>query len=103
MKTQAQIYMDYQNACSQAGSLEQIARNLDNVADGQMQSCLGQVSSHWKGHNSEAYVRKGRVVQDKIRNTAKDLRNAASAVRRMAKNTYDAEMRALEIAKAREY
>ena len=22
MKTQAQIYMDYQNACSQAGSLE---------------------------------------------------------------------------------
>ena len=34
MKTQAQIYMDYQNACSQASSLEQIARNTEVIETG---------------------------------------------------------------------
>ncbi len=103
MKTQAQIYMDYKNACNQADSLEQVARNLDDVAGKQMQDCLGQVQAHWKGDNSEAYVGKGRMLQGKIKNTAGELKKAAAAIRTIAKNTYDAEMRALEIARAREY
>ena len=95
--------MDDTRAVNQAASLEQIAGDLDSISGTQLQNSLNQISSNWKGENSAVYVNKGRAVQSKITSTARELRKAADAIRRMAKNTYDSEMRAIQIAKDRTY
>ena len=99
MKTEAMIYLDYQKTMREADQLKAIASRLKTLSSSDLENCLGQVSSHWEGDNARAYVTKGRTVSEKITKTAAQLDRAADTIRIMAKNTYDAEMRALQIAR----
>ncbi len=99
MKTEAMIYLDYQKTLREADQLKAIASRLKGLSSSELENCLGQVSSHWEGENSRAYVAKGRTVSAKITKTASQLEQAAETIRTMAKNTYNAEMRALQIAR----
>lgn len=99
----ARIQMDFQKAKDQADKLERIARNLNCVADNDMSGCMRDVSANWKGENAKLYVNKGYVVAENIRTIASGLMRAAATVRTIAQETYNAERRALEIAKKREY
>lgn len=102
-KTMYTIEMDLQNARRQADDLEQIAQNLSMLADEHFQSCIAGIAANWKGENAAAFCKKGNIVGNNIKNSADDLKNAASVLRQIAENTYQAEKAGYEIARNRTY
>lgn len=102
-KSASQIRMDYNNAVRQADSLSQIARELRKTANGNFQDCISEISHNWKGSNSVAYVNKCNTLKANILESADKLDKTAATIKKIAKNIYDAEMRALRIALVRKY
>lgn len=96
-KTMYTIEMDFQNAKKQADELEQIAQNLLMLAEQEFQTCLTGIAANWKGENAAAFCKKGAIVEDRIKNSALNLRKTAEVIRQTAKNTYDAEKTSYEI------
>lgn len=103
MATEASIYFDFQKALGEAGRVEEMADRLYKLSEKDFESILQNLSDNWKGENASAYLAKGERLQSKIHRTSSDLRTVASDIRRIAKQIYDAEMAALEIARRREY
>ena len=56
MKSEHEIYMDFQKAKDQANRLRQIASNMNNVADDELGGAVTKIRSDWTGENSEAYA-----------------------------------------------
>ena len=102
-KSAFEIRMDYENAIRQANSLDQIARDLKNTANKDLQDCVSEISRNWTGSNSNAYIRKCDILKSNIVRTAENLSKTADIIRKIAKNTYDAEMNALRLAELRRY
>ena len=100
-KSRMVIQLNYEAAKRQAQKLDEIAGTLTNVADRQLNGCFGQLQTNWKGDNANAYLNKGNVVQDDIRTTAANVKNAAESIRKIAKRTYDADMAAVRMAETR--
>ena len=98
-----EIRMNFRVANAMADRLDELAGKMGSLANERYYGTLRSISNNWKGENAEAYLRKGEKVKDKMSHTAGDLRNAAQTVRTIAKNTYDAEMRAWQIAQTRSY
>lgn len=98
-----EIKMNFRAASVMAERLDTLAKKMSNLAENRYYGTLRNISNNWKGENAEAYVRKGEKVKSKMSRTAADLRSAAATVRTIAKNTYDAEMRAYQIAQTRNY
>lgn len=103
MATEASIYFDFQKALGEAGRIEDMADRLKRLSEKDFEGTLQSLSVNWKGENASAYLVKGERLQDKINGTGNDLRAVAADIRRIAKQIYDAEMAALEIARRREY
>ena len=93
------ILMNFQEANRQAGRLEEIAADIMNVSDRDLEEEIRTISVSWKGENADAFVGKTNMIKDKTKKSAQDLQKIAKTIRTIAKNTYDAEMRATEIAK----
>lgn len=102
-KSASEIRMDYNHAIRQADSLSRIARELRNSANKDFQDCVSEISYNWTGSNASAYVNKCNRLISNILKTADRLERTASTIRKIAKNTYDAEMRALRLALIRKY
>ncbi|MCD7884786.1 MAG: WXG100 family type VII secretion target [Lachnospiraceae bacterium] len=102
-KSALEIRMDYNKAKKQADSLSEIATQLRNAANGDLQDCISQISASWTGTNSTAYQAKCRTLKSNILTTAGKLDQTAATIRTIAKNTYNAEMAALKIAQLRAY
>lgn len=103
MATEASIYFDFQKALGEAGRIEEMADRLQKLSDKDFEGTLQNLSVNWKGENASAYLSKGERLQGKINQTGNDLRAVASDIRRIAKQIYDAEMAALEMARRRAY
>lgn len=97
------IYMNYRQAVNQAERLQEQAERLSRVANGRMGDTMTRLSTNWKGENADAYLAKCAALQDKMTRTARDLSAAAAAIRAAAERTYKADMRALELARQRNY
>ena len=93
-----EIRMNFRVANAMAERLEALAKEMNNLANERFYGTLRSINSNWKGENAEAYMRRGETVKGKMQSTANDLRAAASTVRTIARNTYEAEMRAYNIA-----
>lgn len=102
-KSSIEIQMDYNNAVRQADSLCQIARDMKRTADRSLQDCVSEISHSWTGSNSTAYINKCNILKSNILGTAGQLEKTADVIRRIARNTYDAEMKALRLATVRKY
>lgn len=102
-KTLGMIRMEYNKAMKQAEKLDQIAADLRRVADQRFTPSLAQVNRAWKSDASVKFIRKGNKLAQEILARAKELEKAAKTVRTIAKNTYNAEMRARQIARERTY
>ncbi|WP_294499200.1 WXG100 family type VII secretion target [uncultured Gemmiger sp.] len=98
MKNSAQIYFDFQNALSQAEKLEDLADEIDRKVADQMEESAQQLHSAWTGDSANRYIGKENELWDKVKQSARDLRNIAEEIRRIAKRVHDAEMAALRIA-----
>ncbi|MCD7744503.1 MAG: hypothetical protein LUI13_04315 [Lachnospiraceae bacterium] len=102
-KSASEISLDYDRAVGQADSLNESAKALRNMANGRLQECISGISASWTGSNSAAYVKKCGRLQSDILSTAAQLERTAAAIRSIARNTYNAEMRALRLAQQRNY
>lgn len=98
-----QIQLDYNKAIRQAEALKEAAGGLRQAADGELQDCIEEISRNWSGENSAAYRNKCNALREKILKSAIRLDKTADAIRKIAQNAYDAEMRALRIAVIRKY
>ncbi len=96
------IEINFKNACDQASQLEQLAQELSRIADSQLSGTLQSVSGSWKGDSAGLFLQKGNSLITQINASAQALRNAASSIRTIARNTYNAEIQALELARIRE-
>ena len=102
-KSKYTITLDYNKAIKQADELGSISAELINLAEKKYEQSIRKLSGSWKGDNAEAYISKAEQLKKQMLETARKLNNASEAVRTIAKNTYDTEMRALEIAEKRTY
>lgn len=97
------IRMEFNKANQQADKLDRLAGELRQIANDRFAGCLSEINNAWKSDSSTKYIKKGRQLQEEIRQRAKELENTARAIRTIAKNTYNAEMRARQIAQQRKY
>ncbi len=100
-KSLDEIRMNFRVANAMAERLDALAKEMNNLANERFYGALRSINSNWKGENAEKYIHKGETVKGKMQRTASDLRAAASTVRTIARNTYEAEMRAYNIANTR--
>ena len=98
MKSEYQIYMDFRRANQVAEDLRGIARSTRNAADQDLQGALSRIQSNWEGENAEAFQAKGKRLRNQVDQLAQDVDRSANAIERIAQNTYNAEMRAVQIA-----
>ena len=97
------IKMNYQRSIRPAEQLDRLAEQIRRVGSSKIKQAREAEARGWKGDNEKLMRTKHEVLQDKVNTTANSLRNIANAIRTIAKNTYDAEMRAWEIAHRRTY
>lgn len=104
MKSRWSIEMNYKRALSQAAQLEEASEALRRTAVSAIADISRDLSGGgWQGENADAFLKKLSLLTERIQTSAKQLRDAAAALRRIAQNTYDAEMRALDLAVIRSY
>ena len=103
MATRASIEFDFKQALSQADRVDQIADSLSRLSDNKFEGTMQNLSLNWKGESANRYLAKGERLQGKMNVTANELRRIASDIRRVARNLYNAELAALEIASQRNY
>lgn len=102
-ETGDRIILDYRRTIEQAERLDELAKQIELIADQTMENALKNISVGWRGEKSEQYIRKGRKLEQQIYRRAKSLREAAEVLRKTAWNTYRAEMLSVEIIKKRIY
>lgn len=102
-KSEFSIRMDYKNAIKQAEKLEDTADKIKRTAKNDLDDCINRINSAWDGDSSNRFCRKGYTVVDELEVIAQELRRTAETIRKIATNTYNADMRALDIAKSRNY
>lgn len=102
-KTLYSIQMDFQKAKNQADALDRMAGDIRRLADNDLSGCMRDVSANWKSENSSLYVSKGQTTAENLRSAAAGINKAASTVRTIAQNIYNAEKRAIDLAKQRKY
>ncbi len=103
MASASEIRFNFQQSLKRAEELEEVAEGLKRLAQGDLESAFQNLSLAWKGEAASAYLEKGSRLEEKILKSAKDLNSTASAIRRIAQRTYEAEMRTYRLAKERNY
>ena len=101
MATLSEIYFNYNQAIEQAKQLDEVAEQLTNAANRDMEDLLNDVSRAWKSDSAPQFLKKGQKVEGDMRTTARNLKNIASAIRTIAKRIRAAELTAWRIANAR--
>lgn len=101
--TKAVIRFNFRRAMQQADELDEIANSLSRMAKADFESTMQNISVNWKGENADRYLEKGDRLQGKMCSSANSLHGIAADIRRVARSIYNAEMRALAIAEARNY
>ena len=101
--TAFELFCDFVAAQKQATELENIARKLRSIAESYLPRTYSRLNGNWDGTASEAFYKSQNQLIERIRAQADALQNDADTIRRIAKRTYDTEMKALEISKTRSY
>lgn len=103
MKTKFQIYCDYLKAINLAKNIEVIASMSREVAYDKIHSHIHNLSSCWEGQAKGLYCKKLLDTSGDIKQSADNLKKIAVTIRQIAARNYSSELKALEIAKKREY
>lgn len=92
------IQISFQEAIGQADSLSSCAGDLKNVQR-QLDSIMGTLQSGWSGDAASQFMEKCTALQQKLGRASTDLDQISTSIRSIARAYYEAEMRALELAK----
>lgn len=101
--TQLEIILDYNKSKKQADEIDKVADRLERLNKNILEGALTSLKSAWRSDNSPQFHTKADKVQEDIKDSVKNLRNVAMAIRNTAESVRDAELRALEVAKDRTY
>ena len=102
-KSEIQIRLDFEHAIRQANKLDEIAGKIQKIASNNLDECNKRIAGAWKGDSAVVFQKKGQQVANNLEKLAKEYKNTANAIRKIATNTYQAEQAALELAKKRTY
>lgn len=103
MKSRHEIEVDFQQAMAQASRLREISNEMSRLAKNDFEGNLQSIASNWKGQNATAYLNKGKILENRISNTAGNIGAVATVIENTARRIREAEIRAYEEAKKREY
>ena len=98
MKTEAEIYLEYETAIAQADSLSGCAADMKSRLSEGLMETAGKTSSFWKGEGAGIFSSGCLSLNEDILGKAQALQAVSETVRMIAQNIYEAEMRALSIA-----
>lgn len=98
MASYATIQLNYQKAIRQANQLEELADDLRNIANRNVDNALDQVAANWKGDSANMFLQKGNKAKNDLLSSARQLSNTAKAIRKAAENVRRAEIEAKRIA-----
>ena len=97
------LKINFEKALKQAEELENIAKEIENVAKVDLEDSFNSISRNWTGENSNNYIKKGAKVKEDIKKTAKNLKETAEAIREIVRRDNVAEEAAERIAQERSY
>lgn len=97
------LKINFEKALKQAEELENIAKEIENVAKVDLEDSFNSISRNWTGENSNNYIKKGAKVKEDIKKTAKNLNETAEAIREIVRRDKEAEEAAERIAQERSY
>ena len=100
-KSEHQIWMDLNKAKQQAADLERAAQTI-RAESSKFGEYRSEVAHAWKSDSSTAFTSKMGMVTEDLLKIARELDNAASAIRQSAQRIYNAEMEAKRLAERRE-
>ena len=92
------IEFDYYGAMRQAGRVEDAADDIRQLASGELEDILNELSVYWKGQAAELYFSKCRELQRELRDTSRELNCVANNIRFRSERVRAAEEMALQIA-----
>ena len=95
------IHMEFDRAVKQADKLDQLAQKYRKLANNNFAGCISQIKAEWRSDTSTKFCKKGKSLQDQMIKRAQELEKGAKTIRKIAKNTYDAEMLAVKLAEQR--
>lgn len=78
------ISINYKEVIRKANRLEELAGELEKIADSDLQGVVGMAQSGWTGAASEEYRNKAIKLSDRTKGHARDLRQAAQRIRQSA-------------------
>jgi hypothetical protein len=87
---------NYDQAIRQANKIEEIARDMRNIADQKLRDTIESIGAVWQGNAANLYLRHCGGTRDGISKCAGELMDAAGRMRSAARILHEAEMRALE-------
>lgn len=93
--------MNFNKANAQIQELEEIASEIDQLADTDYENLMQQMRSAWKGNAADAYIRKASQVQERIKKTSQDIKKTSEVYANAVKRVQAAEEKVKEIAKGR--
>ena len=97
MKSAEEIDLDYTRALLQARAVDDAARQVQGLAQGDLKSCLHLAQAGWRGEGSRRFLQVGADIAADIRGTALELNRLAAQIRVAAARTREADLRALHI------
>lgn len=95
------LEFDFNKANAQIQELEEIASEIDRLADTDYENLMQQMRSAWKGNAADAYIRKASQVQERIKKTSRDVKKTSEVYANAVKRVQAAEEKVKEIAKGR--
>lgn len=102
-KTLTSIQIDFNRAMKQADRLDDLAYELTGLAQNQINGAMQEIHYSWTGEAAEQYLKKGQIIEEKVIQSASQLKKIAAVIRTTATVTYNAELEAIRIAQIREY
>ncbi|MFT3984424.1 MAG: hypothetical protein QM697_11000 [Lachnospiraceae bacterium] len=91
MKSKEEIEIDFSRAIAQAQELEEIAKELSQIANAHIAGALEILALSWQGENAERYQGKGMMLKQDMFETADDLIKVAKNIRMTSDLVYRAE------------
>ncbi len=96
------IWFNYNQAITQANRLDDLAEKLVRSRRN-VEENMRIVGYSWQGSSANSYLTKGARLEEQMNSTARNLRNMASEIRRIAERIRRIELANLAIAQRRRY
>ena len=82
-----QINIQYRDAMRRADRLEELANRLSRRAAVEIENLSNDISQQWEGDEAVLFLKKAAIIESDISKTVKNIRECASTIRRIAKQS----------------